>query len=301
MSRILNSPSFWQWMLRSVARLPIPKIQGLYSRLPPFRDNSERDFTVEFFGIKYTGNLSQYIDRHIFYFGSYSKQELFFLRAATSILRQSRKKITMIDVGANVGQHSLFMSNYADRILSFEPNETVANLFQGNIQRNQIQNIELYRCALGAEDGKGILGSGLDNNSGSRSLVWSLDPSQDLEVPLRSGDTVCENQGVEKVDILKIDVEGYEENVFIGMKKVLHRDRPVILFEIIGGRKGVFGSKSELQALIYPDAELFSLGGSSSPRLLPFDWSFEEAVCIPKELVAHFSEFIVSNINNSRT
>ena len=51
--------------------------------------------------------------------------------------------------------------------------------------------------------GEGKLGSGLEKNSGSRSLVWSLDLSKDVVVPVVSGDDVIEKRGIERVRFVK--------------------------------------------------------------------------------------------------
>jgi FkbM family methyltransferase len=288
-----SSPTFVQRLLRAAACLPIPKLRGVYSRLPAVRDDRAREFTVDFFGLQYKGTLSQYVDRQIFYFGAYSPLELSFLRQAAEILRLSRSHITLVDVGANVGQHSLFMSRHADRVLAFEPNDEVADRLAANIAVNRIENIDLVRCALGSEVTEARLGSGLDNNSGSRSLVWSLDAEKDLIVPVACGDVVLAEHGIDRVDLLKIDVEGYEKNVFAGMRKTLERDRPVILFELVGAElKAGFRSEDELREALYCGAELFSLGGGSSPRLLPFDWFAEESVCLPEELLGSFSALL---------
>lgn len=89
------------------------------------------------------------------------------------------------DIGANVGQHSLFMSQFANRIFAFEPNDAVADQFERNIRINNISNIALHRVALGDLDGQANLGSGLPGNDGSRSLNWTLDSSLELQVAVR--------------------------------------------------------------------------------------------------------------------
>lgn len=287
MARTGSSPSLAQWLLRYGGRLPIPKLQGIYARIPAFRDEQHREFVVDFEGLRYKGTLAQYVDRKIFYFGSYSPDELAFLAKAGRIIRGRHQVSTFVDVGANVGQHSLFMSRHVDRVLAFEPNAEVADRLQANIEFNSISNISLVRTALGSEQAEGRLGSGLENNSGSRSLTWSLDPSLDTIVSIVRADDVLEAYGVQRIDILKLDVEGYEKHVLMGARACLRRDKPVILFELVGRDvKGGFASEAELRDSLYEGATLFSLG----PRgdLLPFEWQNEEAVCIPEDLVPDF-------------
>jgi FkbM family methyltransferase len=280
-----STPTLAQWLLHYLGRLPIPRKKGLFSRLPPFRDESNREFRIRFSHVNYSGTLAQYIDRHIFYFGSYSPAELSFLAAASSALRKSRGLITFIDVGANVGQHSLFMSGHADRVLAFEPNGAVAERLQANIELNKLTNIELIQCALGAEDGEGQLGSGFASNSGSRSLTWTLDAATNITVPVLNAEKVLRERGVTRVDILKIDVEGFERQVFEGLRGILEVDRPVILFELIGKQtKGGFRTEDELRGILYSGSELFTLEDASAPRLLPFSWDAEQVVCLPPDL-----------------
>jgi FkbM family methyltransferase len=290
------SPSVAQWLLRGAMKMPIPKRHALYALLAPHLGACEGEFTVDFFGLKYKGELSEYVDRHIFFFGSYSPAELRFLRRATEMLRANRSNITFADVGANVGQHSLYMSRFADRIIAFEPNEAVAYRLSQNIDLNNLRNIEIVRCALGDEAGSGSLGSGLARNSGSRSLVWSLDAERDNIVAVARGDDVMRELDVKRVDLLKVDVEGYEKKMFAGMQETLLRDRPVILFELVGREiKGGFSSEKELRDALYPDAVLYTLSGNGGLTLLPFDWRKEEAVCVPMELAKDLAAMQVSS------
>lgn len=287
MSSTASSPSITQWLLRYGGRLPIPKLQGIYARIPAFRDDQHREFVVDFEGLRYKGTLAQYVDRKIFYFGSYSPDELAFLAKAGRAVRGRHQTSTFVDVGANVGQHSLFMSRHVDRVLAFEPNAEVADRLQANIDFNGITNINLVRAALGSEQTEGRLGSGLENNSGSRSLTWSLDPSRDIVVPIVRADDVLEAYGVQRIDILKLDVEGYEKHVLMGMRACLRRDKPIMLFELVGREvKGGFTSEAELRDALYEGATLFSLG--SRGELLSFNWQHEEAVCLPQDLVHVF-------------
>ena len=81
------------------------------------------DFTVDFFGMKYQGNSENVIDSHILHFGAYEKDILYFMRDA--MLITGRTDSIFVDIGANTGQHSLFMSNYADVVHAFEPYQPV--------------------------------------------------------------------------------------------------------------------------------------------------------------------------------
>jgi len=281
-----SSPTPVQRLFRLLGHAPLPKMQGLLWKLGILASPSPQHFEVQFAGLKYRGRLDQLIDRHIYYLGAYSPVELDFLRRIGEILRKHRGTLTFVDIGANVGLHSLFMARRADWIAAFEPNEQAADQFEANLRRNGLSTVTVHRHALGAEEGFGELGSGFDGNSGSRSLTWSLDASKNERVRVRHADRALAELAMARVDLIKIDVEGYEKNVLEGLAATLRRDRPAIMFELVGtDTKGGFRSAAELQGALYPDHCLFTLEGARKARLAAFDWAGEEAVCLPRELV----------------
>jgi FkbM family methyltransferase len=266
-------PTVAQRLLRFVGTLPIPRIEGAYARLGVLAGRSPRHFSIAFHGLEYNGRMDQAIDRHIFYFGAYAPAELDFLSVAARALRRERGTVTFVDVGANVGQHSLFMTQHADRIVAFEPNAVAADQFEHNLRRNGVLNTQVVRCALGDVDAVGTLGSGFEGNDGSRSLLWSLDQSKDTVVSVREAGETLAKTGIGRLDLLKLDVEGYERKVLVGLMDSLQRDRPIILFELIGSdTKGGFTSEDDLRSVLYPDHCLFTLPGGRKARLARFDW-----------------------------
>jgi FkbM family methyltransferase len=306
-SRLLRSgylkPTIAQRILRVVGQLPIPNMKSIYRRIGVLRDTTARHFTVRLGELKYKGCLDQHVDRHIYYLGAYSPAELDFLGRAAAILRNQQSTLTFVDIGANVGQHSLFMACRADRIVAFEPNGEVADQLEANLRLNGLNNVEVLRYALGREEETGELGSGHDGNSGSRSLLWSLDKTKNTTVQIRQADRAMTELSVKRVDLIKIDVEGYEKNVLAGLVETLRRDRPVILFElgpkakIFGSAdvKGGFRSETELRAALYDDHCLFTLVGARKASLAAFDWGCDEAVCMPRQLAKLFKSLMKPN------
>jgi FkbM family methyltransferase len=285
----MSSRSHFYRLLRCVGHLPLPYIRSLFARVGLLDSPVSDTFAVPFFGIEYHGALDQLIDRQIFFFGSYAPGELAFLADAATKLKQIVSPLTFVDIGANVGQHSLFMSAHADRILAFEPNPAAAGQLRANIQLNRIGNIELFEFALGATDTVAQLGSGFEGNSGSRSLMWSADKSKNISVEVRRGDEVLGQMNIERVNLIKMDVEGYELEVFSGIRQVLRRDRPIILFEVIDEEnKELLKSKKALEEILYDDVCLFTVRGGTDGSLEPPDWRCNDFVVIPKELISKF-------------
>ena len=72
-------------------------------------------FTVDFFGRSYTGNMTNFIDWSVYYYGAFHLHELKLLGAVADALRARGGPVNIFDVGANIGHHSLFLSGHADQ------------------------------------------------------------------------------------------------------------------------------------------------------------------------------------------
>lgn len=287
--------TFW----RSIGHVQSRWAQAALFRSGVLQKPKNVDYSVEWRGLTYNGNLRFLIDRHIYFAGGYSLNEIDFLSRASQIIRALKGSVVMLDIGANVGQHSLALYSEVDRIFAFEPNPETAARLRLNIASNSIHNIALHEVALGDIDEIAVLGSGLDGNDGSRSLNWSMNTSSDIRVEVKSaGKYLAEIiPAAISVDLLKIDVEGHEAKVLSSLSDLLARDRPIILFELVGKEiKGGFASEASLRSTLYSDHRLYGLERDRSVSLARFDWRrHEEAVCIPGELTSQFeNEFMRS-------
>jgi FkbM family methyltransferase len=239
-------------------------------------------FEVDFFGHRYTGDLSSYIDWWVFYYGAYSPDELAFLHAAASALRHSRQSLTFFDVGANVGHHALFMSSLVDYVHAFEPYAVVGEKLQDKVVNNGLTNISLHALALGEADGLVRFSPPAGGNLGT----GHLRADGAIEVPLRRGDALLDELRLPRIDILKVDVEGHEAAVFRGLSARLKRDRPIILTEISGADRSGFENAASFQDALYPDHRIYRLTQAQRGCVLRgFDLaSAHEVVVIPVEV-----------------
>jgi FkbM family methyltransferase len=209
----------------------------------------DHEFEIDFFGLRYSGNLSGYIDWVVFFYGAYEKYELFLLRD----LVKDRPKPVFLDIGANVGQHSLFMSPYCDQIHAFEPYELVKKQFDRKIQLNNIRNINLHQVGLGHIEASLDYFAPSGGNTGTGSFV----PSGSREgnelvgkLPIVHADAYLSRLNLEKIDLIKIDVEGFEENILSGLKSTLHKHRPTVMMEFSTQTRNSFSHPQELMSLL---------------------------------------------------
>jgi FkbM family methyltransferase len=248
-------------------------------------------FETDFFGQSYSGNLANYIDWSVFYYGAFQLHEISLLGAIADQLRATGKPVNFFDVGANIGHHSLFMSRHADRVFSFEPFSVVRDEMDRKLNHAAIDNVTIFPVALGdrnetatfhpptgANQGTGTLGSNLPDNASSESISVQV---------VRGDDFFAANQ-LPPVTLLKMDVEGYETKALEGLRETIRRDRPPIFIEI--QKEQYNGSDSNkgpsVKDLLYPDHIIFEVGASrGQPTLKPFlQGNTEEALVVPAEL-----------------
>lgn len=157
--------------------------------------------------------------------GLYERNEL---DAFFSWLKVDRKYIfdnTAIDIGANIGNHSLYFSDIFKNVIGFEPNDRTYGALMLNAKL--AKNIVVHNIGISNTERDGTLNINHLNIGGS-SLSGSFTGfSQTVKLcPLDS--IVSYDQ---QVSLIKIDVEGHEYEVIQGSKSVIERNRPIVMFE----------------------------------------------------------------------
>lgn len=138
------------------------------------------------------------------------------------------EKGCFLDIGANIGNHTLyfFQKNLIKSAYCFEPVKDTFDILKKNIEINKLQNkVNLFNVGVGQTKGKAVLKYYNSNNIGMSQL--SSAPNGDI--PIVSIDDLNIE---EKINFVKIDVEGFEANVIKGMTETLKRNKPLIMIEI---------------------------------------------------------------------
>ena len=157
--------------------------------------------------------------------------------AATSRLLQAAVKpgMTVLDVGANVGWHTLRMAQRvgdAGRVVAFEPVYAFRKDLQGHLAQNGLQRrVAVMPIALSDLDGKRVCWTNSDSASlGDRSNGATDSVTDDgmTIVKVRRLDDVVVELGLPRIDFVKLDVDGHERNVLEGARGMLTKDRPML-------------------------------------------------------------------------
>lgn len=187
-----------------------------------------RTFECSFFGYRYRGDFSTFIDWSVYYFGAYALGELLLMRDQLSGV----DKPIVFDVGANIGHHSLYYASIAEKVHSFEPFPPVADLLLQKIEVNSLKNVVLHRFGLGKDDQEIPFQAPEGCNSGTGKFVGpELESGATQILRVRKGDGVVDELNLDRLDWIKIDVEGFEKEALLGLSKSLERFRPRVFVE----------------------------------------------------------------------
>ncbi len=140
----------------------------------------------------------------------------------------------VLDVGANIGCTTLLFSGLARRVLSFEPSPSTFGFLRANVERAGCANVSLFNAGLGDQAGQAPLTFSPTNRSGGF-VSTGVTASADLRtesVAIHRLDDVVEAEQPGRIDVVKIDVEGFEGHVLRGAARTLDAHRPVVVLEV---------------------------------------------------------------------
>jgi FkbM family methyltransferase len=181
-------------------------------------------------GMKMKLNISDFVDQHLFVYGTYEP-------GIESLLRKYlRNGDSFVDVGANIGYFSLFASRIVGSggvVHAFEPATDTYSRLVKNMAINSFENTRSYKNALGDECVKSELKLSTSENTGKTSLRPLTTSRGHESVECLRLDSFNEMIDVPP-KVVKIDVEGFELRVIKGMSGIFERNPmklPIIIFE----------------------------------------------------------------------
>lgn len=189
-----------------------------------------------------------YIGNSILNYGEYSSLE-------TKLFKKFVKKgDTVIEVGSNIGVHTQELAYDVGNkgiVFAFEPQRVIFQTLCANIALNSITNVYTYNCAIGSENKK-ITISKLDytkqNNFGGISIKQVPDGEEIQQFTLDSFEKQISN-----LKLIKVDVEGMEEEVLKGALKLIKKHQPILYLE----NDRVENSKTILQKLFSLEYDIY--------------------------------------------
>ena len=187
--------------------------------------------------------------------GLYEKPELTYL--SERVFKNLKLKRLCLDVGANIGNHSVFFTNHFDEVIAFEPHPRTFKLLEANAW----QLPKLKPIMMGASDRKAELVAWYNpRNIGAASVEETIWNASEKPKDKRTHSTTLSLERLDKlvpklkhdeVDFIKIDAEGHELNVLKGAIEIIGKSKPPIAIELSGGVSRITETVEFLKTLGY--------------------------------------------------
>ncbi len=220
-------------------KLPLTKIKitiakVMYKLLKPFLTSKEL-VVVKRNGINYELDLTEGIDFSLFLFGNFQRH----------VTNSKHLKIPgdalILDIGGNFGVMALQYAQKAPQgeVISFEPTHYAISRFKRNLELNpdlsgRIKIINSFVSCVKSDEP--------DIKAYSS---WKIDGKKEEKHPVHWGtekptsgvgsiilDEFCDEFGIKKIDLIKVDTDGHEFEIFKGAKKAISKYQPQIVFEV---------------------------------------------------------------------
>lgn len=180
---------------------------------------SGESYTLDIDGMRYSGRLDNYIEWVAFVTGQF--YEFTYL----NLIRGFGLGGCALDVGANVGNHTVAFAGMFDEVLAFEPYAPVHARLAEKVAG--LPNVQVFDVGLGTADADARFAPPDGSNLGK----GSVREDGGISVHIAHGDRFIEGRHTHDIRFIKVDVEGYEREVLQGLASTIARDRPVVMYE----------------------------------------------------------------------
>jgi FkbM family methyltransferase len=165
----------------------------------------------------------------------------------------------VIDIGANLGEWTVPLARAvgsAGHVLAIEPAPRSATALEATLAANALRHVEVLHCAVSDRDGTAEFAVPIVTSARTDTGTARLGPApsgyEALRVAARSLDSLVAEHGLDRLDLIKIDVEGHESEVLEGAASTLERHRPVLVIETgHEGERSRPAIRDQLQGLGY--------------------------------------------------
>lgn len=235
---------FWTKVVTGIAklymRMPVKPFSGLLGKLYFGYINSGKDrsiVTKKIDGINYELDLKEVIDYAMYIKGSREPD------TSHALKMLCKRGHVVLDIGANVGSHALPMASYVGeegKVYAFEPVPWAMNRMKRNLELNNFNNLVLEPIALSDANEEVEMRFRASFKMGSKSGVGKegkIDESwwnecEHVQVRMETLDSYVAIHHLSRIDLIKLDVDGFEGKVIRGALETLKRFHPKIIMEV---------------------------------------------------------------------
>ena len=241
----------------------------------PEKCRTMRDICVVRDGVVFFAQPAVPLGWRVAFFGSYELEAREVFRAVLPVGGVA------LDVGANVGWHTLLMARLVGetgRVLAAEANPSVRKRLEDNLKLNRFQQVEIIPYAIADTEGTvEFYGPDADDaGSGNGHVIAGAASGQAgiIRVETRRLDAILPATQIERLDLIKIDVEGFEWPVLQGAERSIEKFRPHIVFEYNAEYASRGGGTAKLLEEYFQKHRyrLFAIGRNWAEAVEPGNW-----------------------------
>lgn len=218
--------NYLRYLAKVTRQIPLPgrymrRIISYFAQLNTIEEK-ELIFIPFLNGYMYIYDNSEFIQRDLYYLGYFEYWE------SKNLIKILKPGDIFIDIGSNIGWYTCLASNYVGNkghVISFEPNKMIHERLKENIAINNKNNITIYNTALSNVTGESFLLRANKNNIGTSKITNSKDGNIEKISTITFDDFYNERLCNIKIAAIKIDVEGHEMEVILGMQKTLEQNK----------------------------------------------------------------------------
>jgi FkbM family methyltransferase len=187
--------------------------------------------TLKYGGFKMSCDLSEMMQRQFYYFGTYFMEEEN-IRCWQSI---ARRATMILDVGANLGIYSLAALAVQPQatLHAFEPTPEIAKRLRDTATMNVLDHLYVHETAVSARNGTAVLKrfrGELGTNGGMNFISQTPSDTDEEKVQTVCLDHFCTCHTINKIDLLKIDIQGHEYAALQGAEQLIRTGRIGTIF-----------------------------------------------------------------------
>ena len=188
----------------------------------------QREAVLRHGGFRIPCDLREMLQRQFYYFGTYLLED--------DILacweKQAASARTVFDIGANAGIFSLaaLAANPRAMVHAFEPTPEIAARLRVTVAMNGLSGLVVNEVAVGDTDGTATLRRWRGVGNSNEGMNFTTADGEGETVQLVSLDRYCADRGIERIDLLKIDIQGNEPRAFAGAARLLREKRIGTIF-----------------------------------------------------------------------
>lgn len=208
-------------------------------------------------GTKFTYNLNTEIGSKLYLEGEFEKKEIALCQ------KYIKRNSIVLDIGANIGIHSIYFSRIAKEglVFSFEPSPETFRLLLKNVMNSS----NILPINIGVSNFKNIADFYMASDNAYSSLkdTKRKEIKKIVKVICFTLDDFFKGLNLSNIDFVKIDVEGFEQSVLEGMHWIMEEYHPVIFCEIYKGTNSNEDPEKTINYLIDKGYDAFIFDGNN--------------------------------------